>query len=127
MPIVDTRMLAHLHNFYPSTVTIQEAIERRGTAGEIIVDWEDKAAHVDLPARIAPSGGVRTGQPGGREVKLADQTYAISTHTIGLRANYPTITVEDRVVADDGLIFDILSIASDDQDASTYLYTEIVE
>jgi len=30
------------------------------------------------------------------------------------------------VVADDGIIFDILSVASDDQDASTYLYVEVV-
>ena len=118
MTIIDPRMLTQLHNFYPSTVTIQEAVERRGTAGEIEVDWEDMAGHVDLPARIGPSGG--------REVKLADQTYAVSTHTIGLRGNYPSIGVKDRVVADDGTIYDILSVASDDQDASTYLYTEIV-
>ena len=118
MPIIDSRMLAHLHNFYPSTVTIQEAVERRGTSGELEVDWEDKTDHVDLPARIGPSGG--------REVKLPNQTYAVATHTVGLRANYPTITVKDRVVADDESVFDILSIESDDQDASTYLYVEIV-
>ena len=126
MPIIDPRMLAHLANFYPSTVTIQEVTELRGTAGETRPEWEAKDGHEDLPARIAPVGGVRTGQPGGREVKLADQTYAISTHTVGLRANYPEITVKDRVLADDGTIYDILSVASDDQDASTYLYTEIV-
>ena len=118
MPIIDPRMLAHLANFYPSTVTIQEVTERRGTAGETRPEWETKDGHEDLPARIGPSGG--------REVKLADQTYAISTHTVGLRANYPEVTVKDRVLADDGTIYDILSVASDDQDASTYLYTEIV-
>jgi len=119
MPIIDPRMLAHLHSFYPSTVTIQEKHVRRGVHGEELVDWEDKEDHADLPARIGPTGG--------REVKLADQTYAVATHTVGLRANYPTIDVEDRVVADDGIIFDILSVASDDQDASTYLYVEVVE
>ena len=118
MTIIDPRMLTQLHNFYPSTVTIQEAVERRGTAGEIEVDWEDMAGHVDLPARIGPSGG--------REVKLADQTYAVSTHTIGLRGNYPLVTVEDRAVDDNGVIYGILAVASDDQEASTYLYTEIV-
>lgn len=119
MPIIDPRMLTHLTNFYPSTVTIEEKHVRRGVHGEEIVDWEDKTGHVDLPARIGPTGG--------REVKLPDQTYAVATHTVGLRANYPTIDVEDKVVADDGTVYDILTIASDDQDASTYLYVEIVE
>ena len=118
MPIIDPRMLAHLANFYPSTVTIQEYSERRGTAGELKKRWGDKAGHVSLPARIAPSGG--------REVKLDDQTYAVASHSIGLRGNYPTIVVKDRVIDDNDVIYDILSVASDDQDASTYLYVQVV-
>lgn len=119
MPIIDPRMLGHLHNFYPSTATIQESTERRGTTGELNLEWANKAGHVDLPARIGPSGG--------KEIRLPDQTYAISTHTIGLRGNYPTVTVEDRAVDDNGAIYDIMLVESDDQDASTYLYTRILE
>uniref|UniRef100_A0A6M3M9I7 Putative head-tail joining protein n=1 Tax=viral metagenome TaxID=1070528 RepID=A0A6M3M9I7_9ZZZZ len=117
MPIIDPRMLARLHNFYPSTVTIQVAIEVQDATGDITLNWADD--YVDLPARIGPSGG--------REVRMPNQTYAVSTHTIALRAWYPTITVEDRVLADDGSIYNIMLIESDDQQASTYLYTEIVE
>jgi head-tail adaptor len=119
MSIIDPRMLAHLANFYPSTVTIQEYSQRRGTAGELKKEWDDKAGHVNLPARIGPSGG--------REIKLPDQTYAISTHTIALRGNYPTVTVKDRVLDDNDVQYDIMLVESDDQDASTYLYTRIVE
>ena len=117
MPIIDQRMLARLHNFYQSVVSIQEKTEIRGTAGEVRKEWADR--HTDLPARIGPSGG--------REVKLPNQTYAVSTHTVALRGWYPTVTVEDRVLADDGTLYDIMLIESDDQQASTYLYTEIVE
>jgi len=119
MAIIDPRMLARLHNFYPSMATIQEATELQGTTGALTLVWADKAGHVDLPSRIGPSGG--------REIRLPDQTYAISTHTIGLRGNYPTVTVEDRAVDDNGVIYDIMLVESDDQDASTYLYTRIVE
>ena len=117
MPIIDPRMFARLHSFYPSTVSIQERTEIRGTAGEVRLDWDDR--YSDLPARIGPSGG--------REVKLPNQTYVVSTHTIGLRGWYPSITEEDRAVADDGTIYDLLLVESDDQQASTYLLTEIVE
>ena len=119
MTLIDGRMLTELHNFYPSTVTIQESTEVPDGTGGITLAWANKAGHVDLPARIAPTKG--------KEVRMPDQTYSIATHTIGLRANYPLITLEDRAVADDGRTFNILALASDDQDASTYLYTEIVE
>lgn len=119
MPLIDPRMLAHLHNFYPSTVTIQEAMELQDGTGDVTLDWDDKPDHVDLPCRIGPSGG--------KEIRMPDQTYAVSTHTIGLRGNYPTVTVKDRAVDDNGVIYDIMAVESDDQDASTYLYTEIVE
>jgi head-tail adaptor len=111
-------MLDHLANFYPSTVTVQEATEVQGATGDITLNWANKAGHVDLPARIGPSGG--------REIRQDDQTYSVSTHTIGLRGNYPLVTVEDRVLADDGTIYDIMAAESDDQDASTYLYVEVV-
>lgn len=117
MPIIDPRMLARLHNFYPSLVSIQEKTEIRGTAGEVRFDWDDR--YTDLPARIGPTGG--------QEVKLANETYKIATHTVGLRGWYPAITVEDKVVADDGTEYNILLTQSDDQQASTYLYVEIVE
>lgn len=119
MPIIDPRMLAHLHNFYPSTATIQEATERRGTTGEVRLEWDDKAGHTSLPCRIGPTGG--------KEIRMPDQTYAISTHTIGLRGNYPTVTVEDRAIDDNDVIYEIMSVQSDDQDASTYLYVRILE
>ena len=119
MPIIEDRMLDHLYNFYPSTATFQAATEVPVGTVDISLVWANKAGHVDLPARIGPSGG--------REIRQDDQTYAVSTHTIALRGNYPTVTVEDRVVDDNGVIYDILEVESDDQDASTYLYTEIVE
>ena len=119
MTIIDPRMLTQLQSFYPSTVTIQEATEVQDGTGDITLNWMNKAGHVDLPARIGPSGG--------REIRQDDQTYSVSTHTIGLRGNYPLVTVEDRAVDDNGVIYGIMAVESDDQDASTYLYTEIVQ
>jgi len=118
MTIIDPRMLTQLGNFYPSMATIQESMEVQDGSGDVTLVWANKAGHVDLPCRIGPSGG--------REIRQENQTYSMSTHTIGLRGNYPLVTVEDRAVDDGAVIYNILAVESDDQDASTYLYVEIV-
>jgi len=110
-------MFARLGNFYPTTVTIQEATEPQDTYGAAAPSWADKAGYVDLDCRLAPSGG--------QEVKMPDQTYVVSTHTIAITGHYPGIDEKDRAIVG-AETFDILLVESDGQSESTRLIAEIV-
>lgn len=115
--LIDSRLFGVLADFYPSTVTIQEATEGQGSYGEETLSWADKTGHVDLSCRLAPSGG--------REVKKADQTYVVATHVIAIAGSYPTIAEKDRAVIE-GQNYDILLVENDGQERSTRLMVEVV-
>ena len=116
-PLIAPAMFSRLFNFYPATVTIQAVAEPQDSYGAPADNWADRAGYVDLECRLAPSGG--------QEVKMADQTYAVSTHTIAITGYYPGIDEKDRAVV--GVeTFDILLVESDGQSESTRLIAEIV-
>ena len=116
-PLIAPGMFPRLYSFYPATVTIQEVAEPQNTYGEPVGNWADKTGYVDLDCRLAPSGG--------QEVKMSDQTYAVSTHIIAIPDHYPGIDEKDRAVIGPET-FDILLVESDGQSESTRLITEIV-
>ena len=116
-PLIAPEMFPRLYNFYPDTVTIQEVTEPQDVYGAPDPNWADKTDYVDLDCRLAPSGG--------QEVKLPDQTYAVSTHIIAITDYYPGIDEKDRAVIG-AETFDILLVESDGQSESTRLVAEIV-
>jgi len=111
-------MFARLHEFYPSTVTIQEYTEAQDSYGEPVKTWANKMGYVNLRCRLAPSGG--------QEVKLPNQTYVVTTHMIAIADYYPGIDETDRAVIGTQT-FDILLVENDGQGESTRLAVEIVE
>jgi len=117
-PIVSPRMLTRLHEFYPSTVTIQEATEPRDTYGGYSQVWANKVGYVDLDCRLSPAGG--------KEVKKPDQTYVVATHIISIAGYYPGIHEKDRAIIA-AQPFDILLVENDGQGDTTRLLVEIVD
>jgi hypothetical protein len=111
-------MLARLADFYPSTVTIQQATENvDATTGEVTTSWADYAGHVGLACSQGPSGGV--------EVKQSDQTYVVANWTIALRGYYPTITEKMQAVID-GTAYEILLVQNDSHAQMTRILTRKV-
>ena len=116
-PLIAPEMFTRLFNFYPDTVTIQAIAEPQDTYGGAVPSWADRVGYIDLDCRLAPSGG--------QEVKMSDETYAVSTHTIAISDYYPGIDEKDRAVVGTET-FDILLVESDGQSESTRLIAEIV-
>lgn len=110
-------MFPRLFNFYPVTVTIQAVTEPQDSYGAAVPSWANRVGYVELECRLAPSGGT--------EVKLANQTYAVSTHIIAITGHYPGIDEKDRAIVG-AETFDILLVESDGQSESTRLVAEIV-
>jgi len=110
-------MFPRLHEFYPVKVTIQVVTEPQDAYGAGVPSWANKPDYVELDCRLAPSGGT--------EVKLPNQTYAVSTHIIAITGHYPLIDEKDRAIIG-AETFDILLVESDGQSESTRLVTEIV-
>jgi len=92
-PIMDSRFMDTMSDYFPSLCTIQEDVGVADANGFIAESWSDFAGHVDIPCAHGPSGG--------NEVKLPDQTYVVSNYTIALQGRYPTITEKMRAVVDD--------------------------
>ena len=77
-------------NFYPELVTIQEYVDGVDAYGAPTQTWSNLAGHVDLPCSLSLSSG--------KETKLANQEYGITTHRIALNGVYPTITRLHRAI-----------------------------
>jgi hypothetical protein len=117
-PLIHPSMMARLHEFYPTTVTIQEPTEVQGPYGDIDLVWANKIGYVDLDCRLSPAGG--------KELKRPDQTYVVASHIISIAGYYPGIDEIDRAVIA-AQNYDILMVESDGQGDSTRLAVEVVE
>lgn len=115
--IVHPGLLDKLSGFFPATVTIQQNAPTRDDAGQPVEGWGNLAGHVDLPCRVSPSGG--------KEVKLENQTYTVSTHVILLKGHYPPIDASMQAVSG-GQAYDILLVEHDGQGETTRLTVEVV-
>lgn len=88
---IDSRMMPALTtNFLPQTCTIQEYTDGVDAYGAPTQTWANLAGHIDIPCSISLTTG--------KETKLADQEYGITTHKIALNAVYPAITRLHRAV-----------------------------
>jgi hypothetical protein len=111
-------MMARLADFYPSTVTIQQATENvDAVTGEITVSWANFAGHVGLPCAHGPTGG--------QEIKRADETYVVSNYTISLPSHHTDITEKMRAVLD-GVNWEILLVQASSHGMVTRLLTRVV-
>lgn len=116
--LVDSNLFTHLSRFYAVTCTIRTyAAEAPDTFGQPQPVWADFAGHVDIDSVLAPSGG--------KEVKREDMTIAISTHTISLVGNYPTVTPRMRAVVG-AQTYEILTVEIDSRQETTRLMVEVV-
>ena len=117
MPVIDSRMVGNLADFFPSTCSIQEKVTTDDATGHSIPAWSDVAGLTDLPCRIAPKGG--------DEFRKPDMTYGVNVRTIEIAGYYDTITIVMRVLW--GFIeYDILLIEHDGQSEMTRLTVELV-
>lgn len=117
--MIHPRLFELLGNHYPGRCTIQTSTEIEDAAGQPIPAWSDLAGHIDLQCRVAPSGG--------SERKATNQVYSVSTHVVELAGWYPQISSKMRVVADDGLVLDILLPEHDGNHATTRLVCQVVK
>ncbi len=116
--VVHPRLLAALTpTFYAGHCTIQQRVDTQDAVGQPIAAWANLAGHVNLDCRVGPTGG--------REAKLPDQTYAVTSHTIALAGHYPAITPKMRAVVG-AVIYDILTVEHDGQAATTHLLCQIL-
>lgn len=120
-PLVDPRMLAKLGSFFNTTCTIQQVTETRDSAGGVVLTWANVTGLVGLTCRRATASTARTS-----EIKLESLTYTVNVQTIMISGYQPTITPKMRVTCD-GLVFDILSVEHDGEQAMTRLACQIVE
>lgn len=118
MSIVHSRWLTELAGLFPDTCTVQRPAQTN-TKGDVIdAPWTDVAGLVDLDCRVSPAGM-------GVEVRTADQTYEITTHTITLRGRYAGIKPHMRAVVD-GVYYDIQAVTGDGCGAMTRISARIL-
>jgi len=88
---IDSRMMTTITpNFLPQTCTIQEYTDGVDAYGAPTQTWSNLADHVDLPCSLSLSSG--------KETRLVNQEYGITTHKIALNAVYPLITRTHRAI-----------------------------
>jgi head-tail adaptor len=114
---VHPRMIAMLYPSYPTTGTIQQAVEVRDAAGQPIKTWVDLTGHVGIACRVQTTGG--------NEIKGVSQIYATATHLIYLAGYYPLIDPKMRFVDAAGTIYDILAPNQDSFCAFTLRIVEV--
>lgn len=115
--IVHPRLLVNLFAFYPSLCTIQVSTPVQDVVGELQPVWANVPLHVLLPCRISPVGG--------QELKMSEEVYGVSSHTINLRGFYPAIAIAMRALID-LVYYDILSVEHDGNDYTTRLQVQVV-
>ena len=104
---------------YPSRCTIQVGVATQDEYGQEHPIWGDLVGHVGIPCRIAPSGaGAAT------EKVQPEQTYAETTHIIGLAGYYPGILPTMQAVVD-GFAYGIEGVEHDGNRVTTRLYARV--
>lgn len=116
--VLSNRMFAALSAFYPSQCTVQEYVEVQLGSGHPEKVWSDLAGHDGLPCRFCPSSG--------NEVKSSEQIYSMTSCVVELTGPYPAITTKNRVIIDDGVVYNIIAVQRDGQGASCKLVVEKV-
>jgi len=117
MPLIDTRMVDKLRDFFNSLCTINTSLDTQSTSGHPTPIPKILVGHVDIPCRIAPTAG--------KEIKNPAGTYAIGSHTIVLDDYYPTITAKMTAVINE-IAYDILAIEFDGEHETTRLPVQVV-
>jgi len=103
---------------FPSLCTIQ-APAQTNVKGDIIdAPWADVAGLVDMSCRVSPIGA-------GREARLPDMTYSVTTHYITLAGQYDGIKPHYRAVVD-ALNYDIEAVTGDGSGVITRLAVRLV-
>lgn len=118
MTLVHARWLTELAGLFPSECDIQRPTNTN-TKGDVIkTPWVAVAGLSDIACRVSPASV-------GREVRGADQTYEVTTHTITLAGRHDSILPHMRAVVD-GVAYDIEAITGDGSGVMTRLAARIV-
>lgn len=104
-----------LEKFYPTSVTIQTAIETQKANGEVVRTWVDWL--INLTGNFAMTRG--------SEVRGTTMTTVLKGRALNLAGYYPEILVTHRAVVQ-GVPYNILSVTHDSLSESTRLDLEEV-
>lgn len=116
--IVNSGLLTHLARFYPDTCTIKTyTSENQDSFGQPDPSWIDLTGYVDIPCAVAAKGG--------KEVKMSDMEYAVSTHTIALAGCYTGIQTKMRAVVN-SITYEVLYSEVDSHSKMTRVTCRIV-
>lgn len=116
--LIHPRLFDRLGQFFPSQVTIQEAVVTRNAVGEEVVTWQDLGGHVAIPAAMAALSTA--------ELRRDTSTILTSVRHVTLRGHYPSITTRHRAVVD-GTAYNIIAVEHDSHAMLTRLRIEVVE
>ena len=113
------RLAEKLADFFPQTVTIQQASIIQDAFGEGIPTWSNVVGLVGLPCQLY------TAKAGGSERRGEDFTVATATHFVLLRGYYPAVLVTMRALVG-AIVLNILAVTQDSQTLTTRLECEAV-
>jgi len=112
------RLLTEIGALFPSLCTIQ-APANTNTKGDIIeAPWAVVAGLEDIACRVSPASG-------GNEVRGADMTYSVTTHTITLAGRYTTILPHHRALVG-ATAYDIQAVTGDGSGVMTRLAARLL-
>ncbi len=117
MALVHPRFLAGVAILFSDTCTIREPV-RTNAKGDVTTAWDNVAGMENIPCRVSPVDR-------GREVRLPEMTYAVTTHYITLQGRYDAIEPHYQAVVG-GVEYDIEGIIGDGSDTMTRLAVRVV-
>lgn len=120
--LIDPRLGAALQDvFYPSTVTIEEAVATRTPLGQPISDWLPAPDfEAEMPCAVAPLQAV-----GGSEQRRDELTVSMDLDVVSIPRYLPTVTNQHRATVD-GVARNIRSVDWDSLHTMTRLVVESV-
>ena len=117
MALVHPRFLAGVAILFPDTCAIEQPV-RTNNRGDVTTTWATVPGMAAIPCRVSPVDR-------GREVRLPEMTYAVTTHYITLQGRYDAIQAHYQAVVG-GVEYDIEGITGDGSDTMTRLAVRVV-
>lgn len=115
--IIHPLLMRDIRNFYPSYCTIGNVVVTQDAANQPVSVWQDNVLLRGILCYVQPASGAET--------RMRTQVIEINQWLIGLNGYYPTIAQTDQATVD-GIIYNILRVAHDDNQTATYLTVEKV-
>ncbi len=126
-PLIDPRLFGSMPQFFPQACEIQQlpATDEQNAIGEALVsDWATVTGLQSIPCYRS-----QFESRSGNEIRGAENIFTTRYFHIHLAGDYPSITDKMRATISDQYgttAYDIRSVYSDSQRASTKLYVEVI-